>query len=181
MMAMPRLKKRQSWIPFSPCLILLVFFPTNAPCETSCDIDVIDAPTISLESADSGVRALSVTYSIGDVVINEFMADNETTVTDQDGDYDDWIELYNTTGSNICLSGYYLSDDSSEIIMWTFPDVSIPAGGFLIVWADKDDDREGLHADLKLSKDGEMIVLAAPDQTILDQVAFGGSPEVPST
>jgi len=107
------------------------------------------------------------------VVINEFMADNETSATDQDGEYDDWIELYNNSDSEISLKGYYLTDDSSDLTQWTFPEVSIPAGGYLIVWADNDEDQDGLHANFKLSASGERIVLAAPDQTVVDEVIFG--------
>lgn len=110
---------------------------------------------------------------VGDLVINEFMADNESTVADQDGEYDDWIEFYNNGESNINLVGYFLSDDSSEPDKWAFPDTVIYAGDYLIVWADKDNEQEGLHADIKLSADGEMIVLSDNNLNLLDEIAFG--------
>lgn len=123
----------------------------------------------------SPVRAEYEFYEIsinGDLVINEFMADNETIVADQDGDYDDWIELYNNGTENLNLDGYYLSDDASDPSQWIFPDTTITAGGYLIVWADDDGDQEGLHANFKLSKSGETIVLSDNNLNLLDQVSF---------
>ena len=108
-----------------------------------------------------------------ELVINEFMASNETTVTDQDGEYDDWIELYNNSDEDISLSGYFLSDDGDDLSLWAFPDTTISANGYLIVWADKDEDQVGLHADLKLSSSGETLYLSNSDTTIVDEVSFG--------
>jgi spore coat protein CotH len=109
----------------------------------------------------------------GDLVINEFMADNESYITDQDGEYDDWIEFYNNGDSDINLEGYFLSDDGSEPDKWMFPDTIIYAGDYLIVWADKDEEQSGLHADIKLSADGEMIVLSDNNLNIIDEINFG--------
>ncbi|MGD9488182.1 MAG: CotH kinase family protein [Calditrichaceae bacterium] len=108
-----------------------------------------------------------------ELVINEFMASNETTVTDQDGEYDDWIELYNNSDEDISLNGYFLSDDGNDLSLWAFPDTTISAKGYLIVWADKDEDQAGLHADLKISSSGETIYLSGSDTTIIDEVSFG--------
>jgi len=123
----------------------------------------------------SPARAEYEFYSIGitgDLVINEFMADNETTVMDQDGEYDDWIEFYNNSSNEISLNGYYLSDDATEPDQWMFPDTTIAPNGYLIVWADKDEEQEGLHADLKLSASGESIILSDNDLNIIDYVDF---------
>jgi len=110
----------------------------------------------------------------GNVVINEFMADNATTVADQDGEYDDWIELYNKGSEAVSLSGCYLTDKTANLTKWTFPDVTIPARGYLIVWADEDLTQTGLHAGFSLSKSGENIVLVASDQTtVIDTITFG--------
>jgi len=108
----------------------------------------------------------------GSLVINEFMADNENTVTDQDGDYDDWIELYNNGNEDIALGGFYLSDDATDPGQWAFPDTTIAAGGYLIVWADNDEDQSGLHANFKLSASGETLVLSDNSLNLLDQVNF---------
>ena len=110
----------------------------------------------------------------GDVVINEFMASNDITQADQDGEFDDWIELYNNTSASIDLSGYFLSDDSEELQKWAFPSgTSITGGGYLIVWADEDEDQAGLHADFKISAGGETILLSDASGTIIDEIVFG--------
>ncbi|MFH2056733.1 MAG: lamin tail domain-containing protein, partial [bacterium] len=102
-----------------------------------------------------------------------FLADNETTQQDQDGEYDDWIELHNPTASEVSLNGLHLSDKTDNVGKWTFPDTSIAAGGYLIVWADEDEEQVGLHANFKLSASGEDVVLAEADLTVIDAINFG--------
>lgn len=128
-----------------------------------------DAVSFSPERAAYEYYSLAVS---GDLVINEFMADNETTVTDPDGEYDDWIELFNNSNAEILLEGYFLSDDGDDISQWSFPDTAISANGYLIVWADKDEDQQGLHANFKLSSSGETIYLSNSDTTIIDEISY---------
>ena len=117
--------------------------------------------------------ATSVNTSIGDVVINEFMASNDMTQVDQDGEYDDWIELYNNSNLDIDLSGYFLSDISEDIMSWQIPaETVISANGYLMIWADKDEEQEGLHANFKLSSSAESIILSNSDGSILDEVSY---------
>lgn len=110
--------------------------------------------------------------SPSNVVINEFMADNESYITDNAGEYDDWIELYNNSSNDFNMAGLYLSDDKSNYMKWPFPDAIIAANGYLIIWADNDEGQEGLHANFKLSKSGEAIYLAYSAENILDSVSF---------
>ena len=112
------------------------------------------------------------------VVINELMADNDNILADPQGDYDDWLELHNRTNSAVTLTGMYLSDKEDEPTKWEFPEnTEIPANGYLIVWLDEDiDDPEGLHADFKLSKGGEAVLLVDTDangNAVLDSITFG--------
>jgi hypothetical protein len=129
-----------------------------------------DAVKFSPERAEYEFYSIEVT---GDLVINEFMADNDTVVPDPSGEYDDWIEFYNNSNNTISLNGYFLSDESGDLTQWAFPDTSIGPNEYLIVWADDDDGQPGLHANFKLSASGEEIVLVAPDTTIVDEVTFG--------
>lgn len=122
------------------------------------------------EFEDSVLTVTSPTVT--SVVINEFMADNGTTRTDQDGEYDDWIELYNPTASPISLKWSHLSDKVTKPGKWTLPDTSIAAGGFLVVWADEDTTQVGLHANFALSKSGEAVILADSALTIIDSITF---------
>ena len=108
------------------------------------------------------------------VVINEIMASNNTTTADQDGEYDDWIELFNTTNQVIDLTGYFLSDNSQKLDKYDIPEGTIiPANGYLIVWADEDGMQEGLHANFKLSSSGEELFLVNADTLIIDEITFG--------
>ncbi len=110
-----------------------------------------------------------------DVVINEFMADNldESQWFDQDNENDDWVELYNNTAQEISLKNYFLSDSQSFIHKWEFPeDATIPANGYLIVWADKDPQQTGLHTKFNLDKNGDELFLSYLDGTIIDSVDF---------
>ena len=73
------------------------------------------------------------------VVINELMASNSSTISDEDGDYSDWIELYNPLSENIDLTEYGLSDDPSNPFKWIFPAVTLsPLNHLLIFASDKD-------------------------------------------
>ncbi|GAH63980.1 unnamed protein product, partial [marine sediment metagenome] len=72
-------------------------------------------------------------------LINEVMALNTSTVQDMDGDYPDWIEIYNPGSSPVELDGYGLSDDPDDLFKWVFPKYSLKANEYLLVFAsDKD-------------------------------------------
>lgn len=111
--------------------------------------------------------------AVGEVVINEFLADNEDGEVDEAGEYEDWVELYNNTNSPISLFGLYLSDNPANRNKWAFPaNVSIPANGFLIVWLDNDDLQGPFHANFKLSAAGETLILSDGTATVLDEITF---------
>ncbi len=97
------------------------------------------------------------------VFINEFMALNTTTMTDPQGEYEDWVELYNPSSEIINLTGFHLSDDVNNPARWSFPaGTTIAAQGFLLVWCDADETDSGLHTNFKLSAGGEAIALYGP-------------------
>ncbi|MBL7885952.1 MAG: CotH kinase family protein [Flavobacterium sp.] len=108
------------------------------------------------------------------VVINEIMAQNNTTITDEAGDYEDWIELYNNNSTPVDLSGFYLTDTSAELVKWQIPaGTTIPANGYLIVWADNEAVDGPLHASFKLAATGESVVLSNPSLLLVDQISYG--------
>lgn len=107
------------------------------------------------------------------LVINEFLASNDSIAADQDEEYDDWVELFNNGNDAIDLTGYYLSDSKNNLKKWQFPSASIEGQGYLIVWADGDEDQEGLHSSFKLSAGGESLILSLPDSTVIDSLSFG--------
>ncbi len=107
------------------------------------------------------------------VVINELMAQNNTTVTDEAGDYEDWIELYNNNSTPVDLSGYYITDTSAQLTKWQIPaGTTIPANGYLIIWADNEPLDGPLHANFRLSAAGESLVLSNPSLLLVDQINF---------
>jgi hypothetical protein len=103
------------------------------------------------------------------VVISEFMASNDDTLVDGDGNSSDWIELYNTSDSAVDLTGWYLSDTPTNLTQWAFPAEQIEAGAFLVVFAsgqtnaDYTDLLGYRHTTFKLSASGESVILTEPD------------------
>ena len=91
--------------------------------------------------------------------INEFMANNTSTVQDPQSEYEDWIEIYNPGPNAVNLDGLNLTDDLTEPDKWTFPDTLLPAANHLIVWCDSDMVDPGLHANFELSQSGEQVGL----------------------
>jgi hypothetical protein len=110
-----------------------------------------------------------------DIVINELLPVNTSVMPDQNGEYDDWIELYNLSGEVKDISGYFLSDNKDHFSKWEFPSgTTIPGNGYLIIWADDDSAQVGLHSNFKLSSLGEEVLLSAPDGTLEDKVIYPG-------
>ncbi|MFT5240393.1 MAG: hypothetical protein ACI9OU_001412 [Candidatus Promineifilaceae bacterium] len=113
------------------------------------------------------------------VVINELVAINETGLTDADGDPSDWMELYNASSSAVNLSGWHLTDDSSDLTRWTFPSTNLAPFGFIVVFASGKDHRtagQELHTDFKLSGSGEYLALIRPDGTTVEHAYTPGFP-----
>ena len=135
-----------------------------------------DIGMFSPQRAEHEFHNITATVSnptVGDLVINEFMASNDATEADQDGEYDDWIELYNNGTTSIDLEGYYLSDDAADLTQWAFPaGTSIASNGYLIVWADNDELQEGLHANFKLSSAAESVFLVNAANEIVDEISY---------
>ena len=121
------------------------------------------------------VKAPKASQSV--LTINEIVSENQAAGKDPQGDYDDYIEIANTSDSEVDLSGKFLTDSKKNPRKWRFPKgTKIAAGGRLVVWADEDGKaKEGLHANFKLAKGGETIQLIDSDKAgnlILDEVEF---------
>lgn len=103
-------------------------------------------------------------------VITEFLASNETGLTDEDGDFSDWIEIHNPDATPVDLAGWHLTDDVTVPVKWTFPATTVAPGGYLLVFAsskDRTDPAGQLHTNFKLSAGGEYLGLLAPDGTTI--------------
>ncbi|MGB0387932.1 MAG: CotH kinase family protein [Ardenticatenaceae bacterium] len=98
------------------------------------------------------------------VVISEFMASNESTLADEEGEFSDWIEIHNRDSTQINLEGWYLTDDEEELTKWAFPETILGADRYLLVFAsEKDRTASPLHTNFKLKRSGEYLALVEPD------------------
>lgn len=114
------------------------------------------------------------------LVINEVLADNNGGLSDEDGEYTDWIEIYNYGEEEINLKGYGITTDLEEPFYWTFPDINISPKSFIIVRAsgkDRKDNLNFLHTNFKINKKGENIYLAHTSGEIIDSLEVPESDE----
>jgi len=121
-----------------------------------------------------GLDINKATSRKSNIYINEIMASNSTIISDEFNEFDDWIELYNSTDSSITLSGTYLTDDKNNLTKWEIPDNTIiDAGSYKLIWCD-DDTVQGInHTNFKLNSNGEFLALVDVDGvTILDSLVF---------
>lgn len=110
---------------------------------------------------------LSVAAQAQTLAINEFLASNNACCTDEHGDHDDWVELYNYGSEPVDLAGLWFSDHAGESGT-QIPDAddeitTVAPGGFIVVWFDEEPDQGLLHVDSKLSAGGESIIVYMED------------------
>lgn len=108
------------------------------------------------------------------VILNELLASNDAVLADEAGEFDDWFELYNRDSEAFDLSGWSISGGPvSDTAPWVVPGgVSVPALGFLVIWADDDPEQGDLHTDFKLARVGETLILYGEDAVEVDRVTF---------
>lgn len=119
-------------------------------------------------------KSLKETEDIG-LYINEFMASNATTLCDSFGSYSDWIELYNSTDTDMDISGFGISDNLSQPMKYRFPDgTTIAAKGYLVVFCSGNEGMQNgeLHAPFGLRSYGEDVVIANRAGRIIDSYSF---------
>ncbi len=137
-----------------------------------------DAGMFSPQNAEHEFYVLEAqipTAGPGDVAINEFLAKNTSDTTNEYGNYEDWIEIYNLTNEPVDLFGLYLTDDITNPDKFAFPENSIvEPHSYLMIWADEEDTVSGyLHANFKLSASGEALMLSNGNGIVLDSLSFG--------
>ncbi len=143
---------------------------TNAAFETNLTDDYSGMPGLKDFIADrsiyiaSHISACTRTNVDGSVFINEVMPANDTTIADESGDYEDWIELYNPADTSVDISLWWLSDDYNEPRKWFFPrGTTIAPRNFLLVWTDSDPEQGDFHAAFSLDASREKIALFGSD------------------
>jgi hypothetical protein len=107
------------------------------------------------------------------LIISEFMAANISGLADEDGEFSDWIEIYNPTAAAVPLAGWALSDDEKYPTKWIFPAMSIPSHGFLTIFADGKNRTNvvgKLHTNFSLDPDGESVLLTNPQGDLASSI-----------
>ena len=134
-----------------------------------------DAASVRNDAASRDAPAHSdAPRATGPLVINEAMSSNGSACVDPLGAYPDWVELYNRGGSAIDLTGYTVTDDLSNPTKAILGSgVSVPAGGYTLIWCDGSASLGPDHVGFKLSASGTAFGLYAPDGTQLDAVTLG--------
>ena len=132
----------------------------------------------SLIITDSGGIQEEAPYIGKGLIINEFLASNDATYADEQGDFDDWVELYNDSSEPINIGGMYFTDTPNDDKAYLIPNTepsktTIPAGGYLIIWCDDDQEQGVLHVSKKLKGGGESVILINSDgTTIIDSYTY---------
>lgn len=123
---------------------------------------------------DAGAVESTAQKPVVAIRINELLAANDSGLTDEDGDFSDWLELHNISDKPVDLKGWYLTDDEEELTKWPLPAETVGPGGFLIIFASGKNRGtaagEEPHTNFKLSGDGQYLALVQPDGiTIADE------------
>ncbi len=120
---------------------------------------------LMLTSALGNVASAQTQEAGSALQITEFMA-LDSTLADEDGDYSDWLEIYNSGTADVNLGGWYLTDTPRNLTQWSFPAVTVDAGDYLVIFASGKDRKTPtlpLHTNFRLNGDGEYLALVGPD------------------
>lgn len=113
------------------------------------------------------------------ILITEIVSKNKTLIDDEDGDSADYIELYNSGNSDINLNGWFLSDKEDDAKKWSFPDVTVKAGEYLVVFCSGKNkfipETGEVHTSFKLDGDGEVVSLVSEEGALISIIKFGES------
>ncbi len=96
--------------------------------------------------------------------INEFMADNAGYMSDENGEFADWLEIFNAGAEPVYLGNKYLSDNPELPSRWRMPDLTLPAGGFAWFWADDDEEDGPNHTNFRLNASGGSIGIYSSEE-----------------
>jgi hypothetical protein len=122
-----------------------------------------------------------VSNSPAQVVITEFMASNSSGLADENGSYQDWIEIENSTNAAVDLFNWSLTDTAGNLNKWRFPAKSLAARARLVVFAsgkDRVNPANNLHTNFNLSAGGEYLALVRPDGSVATEFAATYPPQI---
>ncbi len=137
---------------------------------------VSKTPTPGFPNTSEGRRQYleSVAADYPDIRVTELMADNLSCLQDADGDFSDWIELTNFGADPVSLGGYFLSDRADKPLKWALPDIELPAGGRIVLFASGKDrsDADELHTSFALDRYQGIVTLCAADGQVFSSVDY---------
>ncbi|MBI5385503.1 MAG: lamin tail domain-containing protein [Verrucomicrobia bacterium] len=150
-------------------------------------IDVAPATAVTYvltASNDFGASTASVemhlVHPAGHLVISEFLADDQSILADEEGEFSGWIEIHNPTSVAVNLGGYFLTDDATQPQKWAFPSVDLAPAAYLVVFASGKDRTNGaapLHTNFKLDNGGEHLALVGPGPALVHAFAPAYPPQ----
>ena len=117
----------------------------------------------------------------GELIINEVMPSAKSGLTDEDGEFSDWVELYNTTDRAISLDNFALSDKETKPLKWRFPQGAVvaPHGYYLVFCSGKDRRSDATsipHTNFSVSAEHDTIVLSDSNGHLVDRVTVDNIP-----
>lgn len=137
---------------------------------------LIVSPLIPKAKSESSNETPEKLTAIHTLVLNEVVTKNKSILADEDGDYSDYIEIYNSGEAPIPMKGYGLSDDPSVPLKWTFPDIILEPHAYLVVFAsEKNKVTSELHTSFKLNENGDKLALSDSAGVLIQTLALADS------
>ena len=134
--------------------------------------DAADTPDAAAPSPDAAVLPPDASSPLGVLFINEVMPSNAAACADPFGEFDDWVELYNAGATDLDLTGFTVTDDTTTPAKATLTGVTVPAHGYKLLWCDGQ--VQGVdHLSFKLEAKGEQFAIYLPDGSLIDSITFG--------
>lgn len=117
-------------------------------------------PTPNQKNGKDGQESSDfTTYIESPLRITEYMIDNRSVLYDEDGDFVDWVELFNDSPEPFSLAQLFFSDDKTDLRKWAFPDIEIAPGAYLLIYASgKDKVSENIHTNFRLTENETLVI-----------------------
>jgi hypothetical protein len=154
----------------------IILPPTNDSGFINYRINAVDDKGNSTLSPICSTQEILIDEEVIKLSINEIMASNNAINTDESGEYDDWIEIYNYGTQPVYLGDKFLSDNPANPDKWEMPHYTMEGGEYILIWADDDRNQGSFHTNFKLSKSGEYLGIyddKSSEYKLLDQIEFG--------
>lgn len=126
----------------------------------------VENPTPGFPNTEKGYDDFLNAIGAKNITISEVMSSQDTLIADENGQFNDWIELYNSGNTTVELTGWWLSDDSTVPNKWAFPATTIAPGQYLLIHC-------GTAPEFSLSADGEEVLLSTFTGNTVSHVVFG--------